>query len=168
MEPKGSYKYIEFTIFILAVFLFVKYSGFSFRGEKAGAFEWEKEVNIYFPNFEMGSVEDCSQVFPVERMVPNAENLGPASIDALLKGPTREERENAFITLINADSLMQKFELKGGTAYIDFNSPFNQGIAGSCTVIAIRSQIENTLLELPGIESVIISVDGETEGILEP
>ena len=64
--------------------------------------------------------------------------------------------------------MIQKFEIKNKVAYVDFNSNLNKGVGGSCKVIAIKSQIENTLNNLPDIDSVVISVNGKTDGILEP
>jgi hypothetical protein len=51
---------------------------------------------------------------------------------------------------------------------VDFGSSFNRGVAGSCRVAAIKAQIETTLNNLPDIDSVVISVNGQTKGILEP
>jgi len=41
-------------------------------------------------------------------------------------------------------------------------------VAGSCRVGAIRAQIEETLKQFPTVQNVIISVNGNTENILEP
>ena len=75
---------------------------------------------------------------------------------------------SGYFTSLNDGILLQKFEIIDKVAYIDFSSQFNEGVAGSCRVQSIMAQIENTLNTLPDINSVVISVDGQTEGILEP
>jgi spore germination protein GerM len=39
---------------------------------------------------------------------------------------------------------------------------------GSCKISAIRAQIERTLMPFPGVESVVISVEGDVAGALQP
>lgn len=132
------------------------------------AFEWEKRVSVYFGNSGMGSSEDCSKVFPVSRTILNAETFGPGTLEALLKGVSKEEKEAGYFSGLNDGILIQKFEIKDKVAYVDFNYRFNENMGGSCRITNIKSQIETTLNNLPDIDSVVISVNGETEGILEP
>jgi hypothetical protein len=171
IQPRGSHKFIEFGVLIVAAIVLIKIilwqSGDSLNGRTAGAFEWEKDVNIYLANFNMGSGNDCSEVFPVKRRVPNAEILGPSALDALLNGPLPEERAKGYESAINDGVIIQKFDVENGVAYVDFNSKFSE-VGGSCKVIAIRSQIEKTIDDLPGLNGAVISVNGKTEGILEP
>lgn len=149
-------------LFILAEAFYSSYP------KPASAMEWEKRVNVYFSNSKMGSSEDCSKVFALSRTVPNAETLGPGALEALLKGVSETEKGIGYFTSINDKVLLQKFEIKDKVAYVDFNSRLNEGVAGSCKVTAIKAQIENTLNNLPDIDSTIISVNGVTKGVLEP
>lgn len=151
---------------IVFLLLMTFYSG-QFSSKSATVFEWQKSVKVYFVDIKKAESTSCEADFVVTRSVPNAETLGPGAISVLLEGPSESEKQTAF-SAINPGSLLQKFEVKNGVAYADFNSSLNQNIAGSCTVTAIRSQIEKTLLTLPDIDSVVISINGETEGILEP
>lgn len=160
-------KSISYLIACAAVFAAVV--AFSGSGsEPATAFEWEKKVNVYFLNSDPDSDENCSKVFPVSRTVLNAETLGPGALEALLRGVSESEKALGYWTALNEDVLVQKFEIKEGVAYVDFDPRFNEGVAGSCKVTAIKSQIENTLNNLPDIDAVVISVNGQTEGVLEP
>lgn len=148
--------------------MLAKYLDGSAQNNQANAFDWEKQVNVYFGNSEMGSSEDCSKVFPLSRTILNAETFGPGALEALLKGVSEEEKESGYFTSLNEGVLLQKFEIKDKVAYTDFNSSFNEKMGGSCRIQNIKSQIEITLNSLPDIDSVVISVNGETEGILEP
>lgn len=131
------------------------------------AFEWEKTVKVYFVDRAKLETSSCEADVALERQVINAETLGPGAIEALLKGLSETEKET-YLSAIGPNVLLQNFEIKDRVAYVDFNSSFNEGIGGSCNVIALRSQVEKTLTVLPDIDAVVISVDGETEGILEP
>jgi len=167
-NSKNTYKILEFGILIFAIVLFIKYSGISLTNGTAGAFEWEKEVNIYFVDPLVTKIETdrntCAMVKAVERKIPNAEILGPGVIDALLKGPTEREKRQGYDSAINKGTLLQKFEIKNRVAYVDFNQSFWE-VADSCEAQTIRSQIKKTLTNLPNIDSVVISVNGQTEGI---
>ena len=161
-------KYFTYLLACLAIFLvFVKIFGGSISPNSVSAFEWQKQVNVYFGSKDMGSPEDCSRVFPVARTILNAETLGPGSLEVLLKGVSETEKTAGYYTSINDKVLLQKFEVKNKVAYVDFNARFSE-VGGSCNVQAIKAQIEKTLNNLPDITSVVISVNGQTEGILEP
>ena len=49
-----------------------------------------------------------------------------------------------------------------------FNAKIEEGVGGACKVTAIRSQITETLKQFFAVTQVIISVNGKTEGILQP
>lgn len=166
MDKRLKY-FLYVLVCVVILFAFAKVFNV-YTPNSAIAFEWEKSVNVYLGNSTMGSNEDCSKVFPVSRTIPNAETFGPGSLEVLLKGVSAEEKGTGYFTSINDGTMIQKFEIKDKVAYVDFNSRFNEGVAGSCKVTSIKSQIENTLNNLPDINSVVISVDGQTEGILEP
>lgn len=165
-------KFLKYFLYIIACtaafFLLANYLNGSAQNNQANAFDWEKQVNVYFGNSEMGSSEDCSKVFPLSRTILNAETFGPGAIEALLKGVSEREKESGYFTSLNDGVLLQKFEIKDKVAYVDFNSRFNEKMGGSCRVQNIKSQIETTLNNLPDIDSVVVSVNGETKGILEP
>ncbi len=166
--PK-SIKYIVYVVACALVFLFIAktFSASSKGPVVASAFEWEKPVSVYFVESAQAEDSSCVASAQVQRIVPNAETLGPSALAALIEGPKGQEADKYF-SAINPKTLIQKFEITNGVASVDFSSDLGQGVAGSCNVVAIRSQIENTLLALPDIDKVVISINGETIGILEP
>src|SRR5690242_17060649 len=114
--------------------------------QTASAFDWEKTVDVYFWNDKLSSdPNDCSEVFPLSRSVLNAETLGPGALEALLKGPTQGEKEKWYGTAMPPGVLIQRFEVVNKVAYVDFNENLQKDVAGSCRILALRSQIENTL-----------------------
>ncbi len=52
--------------------------------------------------------------------------------------------------------------------HVDFNEALQEGVGGSMRVTGIRRQIQATLLWIPGVTSVILSIEGRTEDILQP
>jgi hypothetical protein len=55
-----------------------------------------------------------------------------------------------------------------GRTSADFAASLERGVAGSCRVGAIRSQIENTLRHFPETRDIVISVDGRIDDALQP
>jgi len=127
-------------------------------------------LEIYLINNKLSQTKnnDCSEVFSVKREVPKTEGVARAALTELLKGPTSEEEQAGFITSINKGVKIQKIVIKEGVAEVDFSKELNESVAGSCLVTAIRSQIEKTLLQFPTVQTVIISVNGNKETILQP
>ena len=125
-------------------------------------------VKAYFLNDRLDPEVACDRVFPVERTVPETTAVGQAAIYELLKGPTDTEFAAGYSTAINTGTALNSLKIENGTAYADFNARLNQGVAGSCLVTAIRTQISQTLEQFPTVDNVEISVDGESEGILQP
>lgn len=134
-------------------------------------------ARIFFPN----KIRDpeglyCDQTYPVEReilqMSDNAQSkLGEFAylvLNELLKGPAGEEKKRGFFTSINADVKIQKIIIENSIAKVDFNEELDKGVAGSCRVVAIRSQITETLRQFSEVKEIIISVNGRTDDILQP
>lgn len=126
------------------------------------------QVKLYFNNNEMDPEYSCKKVFPVDRGVSETKAVARAALDELLKGPTRQEILDGFFTSINPDVKIQKLTIENTVAKVDFDSNLEKNVGGSCRVSAIRNQIIQTLLQFKTVQSVIISIDGRTEDILQP
>ncbi len=124
------------------------------------------EVKAFFTT--AATAENCSEVFPVWRQLPKIDGVARAALEELLKGPSGSEKLAGFSTAINPGAQIQGLTIQDGVARVDFNEQLQDGVAGSCTVTAIRAQIEQTLRQFPGVTSVIISINGNTEDILQP
>jgi len=111
---------------------------------------------------------DCSLVFPVERIVTSREKIYEETINNLLLGPTKEEVMQGYSNLIPAGTRLNFVKFDDGVLQADFNESLDRGVGGSCLVSAIRSQIERTMRQWPEVKSVVISIKGESEIILQP
>lgn len=128
---------------------------------------YQKEtVKIYFLNIE-GEQEELVEVERNISLVPGF-SLPYLSIIELLNGPSFEEADSGVFSMINPGTVMNDLTIEGKTIKIDFNQKLQEGIAGSATVMAIRNQIEKTLLQFDYVDEVIISINGESEEILQP
>ena len=126
-------------------------------------------VRVYFTNTtEDPEVLHCEVTYPVERRIPKTENALHGALRELLKGPTVMEQSMGFYSSINPGVKLLGLTAEEGTVTADFDAMMQFQLGGSCRVMAIRSQIENTLKQFPNVEEVVIAVEGETEGVLEP
>lgn len=126
-------------------------------------------VKVYFPNTKLDpEMMDCSKVFAVERRVPVTLAAARVAVTELLKGPDTVEAREGYISSINSGVKIQKLTIEDGVAKIDFDQMLEQSVGGSCRVASIRSQITETLKQFPTVSSVVISIDGRTEDILQP
>ncbi len=126
------------------------------------------QVKIYFNNNSVEPQYACQEVLPVDRGVDETKAVARAALEELLKGPTNQEILEGFFTSINPDVKIQKLTIENGVAKVDFDGNLEKNVGGSCRVAAIRNQITQTLLQFKTIKSVIISINGRTEDILQP
>ena len=102
-------------------------------------------------------------------MPPNvAKAVARAALEELLQGPTRQEILEGYFTSINPNVKIQKLTIENTVAKVDFDITLEKNVGGSCRVTAIRNQITQTLLQFNTVKSVVISINGRTEDILQP
>ena len=134
-------------------------------------------IKVFFANTQQDpNTLYCDRTYPISRAISrpttNLESrlgeLAYVALKELLKGPTETEKAQGFFTSINSGTKIQKISIVEGIATADFSEVLNEGVAGSCRVMAIRSQITETLKQFPEIKEVIISVNDDSETILQP
>lgn len=125
-----------------------------------------RAIRVFFSRTASGD-DACDAVWPVARTVDAERADAEAVLADLLEGPTRAERDRGFLTNIPEGVQVRSIRVEDGTAHADFDRTLDRA-AGSCRVLAVRAQIERTLLHLPGIDDVVISVDGNVEEALQP
>ena len=125
-----------------------------------------ENVDVFFLNINA----EQEELIKVTRSVSitGGKSLPELAIEELLYGPHNEETESGIFSMINPETVLYSLNLENGVATVDFNQKLQENIAGSATVIAIRNQIEKTLLQFEYIKKVVISINGETEEILQP
>ena len=135
----------------------------------AKADEFTKFVDVYFLNNNLDPEVTCEKVFSVQRGIPDTKGVAREAILALLKGPTQSEIANGYYTSINSGVKLNDITIdSNGVLRADFDEKLSFQVAGACKVLAIQAQIMKTLKQFPTVKEVILSINGETEGILEP
>jgi hypothetical protein len=127
------------------------------------------DVKLYFNNSNKDPKSvSCETTYPTTRRVAKTPAIATEALRELLRGVTGAETSLGFMTGLNPGVELLSLNIENGVAKADFNEALQKGVAGSCRVTAIRSQIENTLKQFPAVQSVIISVQGRSEDVLQP
>lgn len=131
-------------------------------------------VTLYFVRGE--------ELVPVQVYVPRTVRIGTAALEELLWGPPPYEAGLQTAIPLPAEVLrypgrgpdwgprvrLLRLKIEGGIATADFSRELRAYGGGSLRVTLIRQQIARTLLEFPSVQEVVIAIEGETEGVLEP
>jgi spore germination protein GerM len=123
-----------------------------------------RAVLVYFAQSSPADVEYVA----VERRVAATPALGRAALDELLKGPTDEERARGLGSPIPAGTTLRSLTIADGVATADFDRQLLYQMGGSARVQAGRDCIGRTLMQFPSVRTVELSVEGRSEGILQP
>ncbi len=130
------------------------------------------EIKAFFSNSERDpKTQYCDVSYPVARRVALNEDLLTASLHELLRGPTISEQRQHFSTNLPEGVEIRALALRkdDGHVTVTFTQALLEGVAGSCRVQAIRSQIERTLKQFSFIHDVTITVEGiPEEEVLQP
>jgi|WetSurMetagenome_2_1015567.scaffolds.fasta_scaffold181463_1 hypothetical protein len=127
-------------------------------------------VKVYFLNSDLQKdSNNCWEVFPVQRLIDKTSTITRATVEQLLAGATDKEKAQGYSTAINDGVKINSLTIdKQGTAKVDFDSQIENGVAGSCKTSAIKAQIIQTIQQFPSVKKVVISVDGNINGSLQP
>jgi spore germination protein GerM len=169
-------RYIVIVLILLAaagLFYFGRGKGldfFPYRDRDASSTPIEagtREIYLYFSNSKLDPEVTCTKVFPVVRRIQDTPIAPRLALENLLSGPTAEEKAEGYSSSIPLNVKAQNLVISGTVATADFGGELGR-TAGSCNVAAIRSEISETLRQFSPISTVIITVNGKSEGILEP
>lgn len=126
----------------------------------------ESTFYVYFTNRKLRTSNDCGEVYPVRRPVPATDRARIlAAMYHLLQGPTEEESEQGYDSELPGHVRLDDVRIADSIVYVDFSSEMNE-LSGACSIKGARTQIEQTLAQIPGIVAVVISVSGRNESVL--
>lgn len=136
---------------------------------KDGNPQTAQTVKVFFSNSKKDpEMLNCEKVYSVERKIDTTTSVAQKALEELLKGPTAAEKTNGYVTAINTGVKINKISILNGIAYVDFTEMLQQGVGGSCKTSTIIAQIKETLKQFSSVKEVKISIDGESEAILQP
>jgi hypothetical protein len=132
------------------------------RGSSNGSASVQRQVRVYFPRDGNPHPRDPFNLQFVVRRVSAAAPARP-TLEALLKGPTAEERQRRLRALDAAGLNINTLVIKGGEARVDFVAAGGKRWAGDLSPAEFRRAVERTLRQFSTVRSVVVSVDGKTD-----
>jgi germination protein M len=100
-----------------------------------------------------------ARLWPVTRSGPRTVAVGRAAMQALLAGPTRQERRHGVGTVIPAGTTLLGLTLDHGTATVDLSSDYQAG-GGALSMTVRLAQVVYTLTQFPTVKRVDFALDG--------
>lgn len=119
------------------------------------------EAVLYF------SDEKCTGVRPYTRRMPKSISMARLLTEALVHGPTADERLRGAAAAFPERSAVQSVILRDGVLTVDFNERL-QNVGGSCRAQMIRTTVTETLSRLPAVRKVLITAGGSDKLALQP
>jgi hypothetical protein len=120
---------------------------------------------------------------PLTRRIPKTEQIGTAALEELLWGPPAPNLAGFGTALPTPKEVLsypgrepdwgprvtlRQLTIVDGVATADFSKEMRAYGGGSLRVNLIRQQIEQTLKQFATVRKVVIAIDGQTEGVLQP
>ena len=99
-------------------------------------------------------------VVPVRRTVETTPAVARAALEALLDGPTADERAGGLASAIPAGTTLLDISLADAVATVDLSGTFDDG-GGSASMLGRVAQVVATLTRFPTIDRVAFRLDGE-------
>ncbi len=118
-------------------------------------------VQLAFPD------NTCNRVKAFTRPIPKSLSAARVALEALLAGPTTEEKAGGAVAPFPKGSRVESVNLRNGAITVDFNERL-QNVGGSCQASMIRAAVNETLQRLPGVKSVTITAGGSEPLALQP
>lgn len=119
------------------------------------------EASLYFAD------ENCTGVKPYTRRIPKSISMARLLVEALVQGPTADERSHGAAVSFPEGSAVRSVILRNGTLTVDFNERL-QNVGGSCRAQMIRAAVTETVRKLPAVKSVVITAGGSEKLALQP
>jgi hypothetical protein len=112
---------------------------------------------------------DSGEIYiAVSRDVRSTPAIGTAALEALLGGPASEERAQGLESPIPEGTTLRSLRIVDGVAYADFDRGLTGHTGGRLRNKSIARVIGLTLEQFPTVRDVVISVDGKTDGVVQP
>lgn len=128
-------------------------------------------------------VVDDSQIIVFKQAIGRQPQIASAALRELLNGPADGNLAGAGTALPSVSEILTyggrqpgwgyevkllKLTIENGVATANFSPELQAYGGGSARVQAIRQQIERTLKQFPSVQQVVIQIDGQSEGVLQP
>ncbi len=116
---------------------------------------------LHFPD------QQCTGVKAYTRRIPKSISMARLLAEALVQGPTAEERKSGAVHAFPEGSAVRSVILRDGVLTVDFNERL-QNVGGSCRAQMIRASVTETMSRLPTVKKVVITAAGNEKLALQP
>ena len=118
-----------------------------------------RKARLYFI-----TVDEAGKILmkSVIRSIPASDSPLRDTLDSLLKGPTPQELNLGFISMIPTDSRLLGVVMQGNTAVMDFSESFRFNAQGIDALNAQLRQVVYAATEFPSVKLVQIRIEGKT------
>jgi Sporulation and spore germination. len=117
--------------------------------------------------FFCGNEPPPSKPRPVPRQVPPTKAPVHKALEELLKGPTEEERQAGFFSVVLSfgPDVLAGVSIRDGTAFIDFSEalPKRNVGGGSAFTGAFFRQFDPTVFQFSEIDQIVYRIDGDAD-----
>jgi len=117
-------------------------------------------IQTFYSSPDLSSGE-CGLVFPISREISQTSAVARAAIVELLAGPTVEEQENGYQTILPVGVWLKSLTVLQGVATLDLIDSKHGLQPGSCDYLTAMAQVNETLMSIEGIEKVQLSINGQ-------
>ena len=98
-------------------------------------------------------------IAPVRRSVPSTPAVARAALEALLEGPTGDERRDGLETAIPVGTSLRDVTIDDSVATVDLTGAFDDGDGGAAARRRV-AQVVATLTQFPTVDRVAFRLDG--------
>jgi germination protein M len=114
-------------------------------------------IKVYFSKGE--------KICAATRVVPKTQEVGAASMKALLEGPTQAETEAGMVSNVPDGTTFLGLQIEDGVATVDLSKEYASG-GGSLSMFMRLAEVVFTLTQFPTVDGVNFKLDGETIDVL--
>lgn len=119
------------------------------------------DISLVFPT------RDCTEFSTFKRSVPRVAGVARLVVEALIQGPTGEERAARAMPPFPQGSAVRSVILRNGVLTVDLNERL-QNVGGACQATAIRESLARSLTQLSSVRRVVITAGGSEALALQP
>ncbi len=134
--------------------------------------EGTPNFKVYFGNSLLNpNIEDCSLVYPRERIMPATSSTPQLVLQELFKGPTEIEKSQGYFSFFSEATrdILKGLKIENNTAYVDLKDirQIIPNASASCGSAEFLAELENTLKQFPAIEKIVFALDGKPAAFYE-
>jgi len=125
-----------------------------------------KSLNATLYFVKIDESEGSAKPFPVSRTVHYKDSPITRTMEALLLGSTRSEKENGIVSFIPAGTKLISAQISNGHLTLNFSGEIEENYSGREAILLELSQIMLTSFSFDAVGRVSILIDGRRKGYI--